>query len=568
VWSFVFSKFNIACSLFFQNNGQQNADWSLYNNNMDNDSNNVSESLKKRARSPHEQQEQPQQQPDNNNDTRAPPAHQRGDGGGKQRRQGDVYDEQSVPPPPTSSSSTYRDRSADVVGSEPSNDELMAEYRLLLARQETLQDQIRWVETRLAQRRWLELSSLGVGGAAAAVGIPGLSVRGQQLLGDRFYTNDQPTSLLEQARADFLRRESQVLLLEQQQQQQQRQGAAAAAGRSSSAAAYNASSSVPESDTWRLLQERELLLARLAPAASGGGGGPRGGVGLPDRLLSSEDVFRRGLYSNAQLLGQLQPTSMETTIEDLLMAARSRGGGGGIGNISNGIDRFAPASLLRGANQQTALSRSRLEESLGRSNNSGSSSRSQQHRRNNSPQPQIPPTVMSPPHRYGDSSNSDMIAGAGAFGPADQMQLLQQIERQRRINESLIEQARMRDLATTTASTSSAAMVAATRPPAPAVTTSAATTAAATASSHQGKLLRDNMRESPPGSTATGRDFRAGVLMSVAADREKLSAFQALIRQSLEYFEATDDDVLTSVQGRRQKIRLGQSKIFVCLFLL
>lgn len=48
--------------------------------------------------------------------------------------------------------------------------------------------------------------------------------------------------------------------------------------------------------------------------------------------------------------------------------------------------------------------------------------------------------------------------------------------------------------------------------------------------------------------------------MSVEADHEKLSAFQALIRESLEYFEATDDDVLTSVQGRRQKIRLGQSK--------
>jgi hypothetical protein len=531
---------------------------------MDNDSNNVSESLKKRARSPHEQPQPQQQQPEDNND-RAPPPHQRGDGGGgKQRRQEeDVYEQSSVPPPPTSSSS-YRDRSADVTaGSEPSNDELMAEYRLLLARQETLQDQIRWVETRLAQRRWLELSSLGVGGAAAAVGIPGgLSARDQQLLGDRFYTNDQPSSLLEQARADFLRRESQVLLLEQQQQ---RQGAAAAAGRSSAAYA----SSVPESDTWRLLQERELLLARLAPAASSGGGGPRGGVGLPDRLLSSDDVFRRGLYSNAQLLGQLQPTSMETTIEDLLQAARSRGGGG-IGNISsNGIDRFAPASLLRGANQQTALSRSRLEESLGRSNNSGnsgSSSRSQ-HRRNNSPQPHPPPpTAMSPPHRYGDSSNSDMIA---AFGPADQLQLLQQIERQRRINESLIEQARMRDLATTTASSSSAAAAAAaTRPPAPVTTTSAAAATAAATASHQGKLIRDNMRESPPGSTATGRDFRAGVLMSVAADREKLSAFQALIRQSLEYFEATDDDVLTSVQGRRQKIRLGQSKsLFVCFCL-
>jgi hypothetical protein len=64
------------------------------------------------------------------------------------------------------------------------------------------------------------------------------------------------------------------------------------------------------------------------------------------------------------------------------------------------------------------------------------------------------------------------------------------------------------------------------------------------------------------GSPGAGRDFRAGVIMSVEADREKLSAFQALIRQSLEYFEATDDDVLTSVQGRRQKIRLGQSKCF------
>lgn len=451
------------------------------------------------------------------------------------------------------------------------NEDLLTEYRLLLARQETLQDQIRLVEARLAQRRWLETALGGGGGGTGPPGmIPGLSSltaasrdhhqhQHHHILGGgaaadhhqhRLFAGDNTTTLLEQARADLLRRERQALLLDHEHQQHQQQQHGLAAGRSASAS-YASLSAQAESDAaaLRLFREREMLLARLSPLGGGGTGGGRGGGGgglLSDRSLlpASADDFRRGtggtttgLYSggSSSLIPQPISSGVEPTLEDLL-AARSRG-----------TDRFAPASSLRGANQQTALSRSRLEESLGLAGTGGGG------RRNSPPrqqQQQQQSASLSPRHRYDDGGGD---TAAAAYGPADQLHILQQIDRQRRINETLMEQARLRDLtASTTATTATTTTLAqgVGRP-------SAAAPAAAAASSSSSTLLRE-MRGSP----GAARDFRAGVIMSVEADREKLSAFQALIRQSLEYFEATDDDVLTSVQGRRQKIRLGQSKYF------
>lgn len=322
----------------------------------------------------------------------------------------------------------YRDR--DVYGlseSQPSStNDLMTEYRLLLARQDALQEQIRLVESKLSLRR-LESTMVG----------SGLSARDSV---ERTIPSDN--SILELAREDLLRRERQSLL---------------ESGRS----AYGLSGA----DPLRLLQERrdrELLISRLS-------GNP--GQSFPDRFLSL-DQQRRVNMPHGGL-----PPSMET-LDDLL-AARSRGS-----------DRYA------GLLQSAGLPRSRLDEASGRGS----------------------------PQRHTMSSTR---FDSDALGPGDQLQILQQIERQRRINESLLDQARGRDLGSA-------------RPPALA------------AASH-GAQLRD-MRGSP-----AGRDFKVGVAMASASDAEKLSAFQALIRRSLEYFEATEDDVLTSVQGRRQKIRLGQS---------
>lgn len=46
--------------------------------------------------------------------------------------------------------------------------------------------------------------------------------------------------------------------------------------------------------------------------------------------------------------------------------------------------------------------------------------------------------------------------------------------------------------------------------------------------------------------------------LAVPSDEGRLSGYQILLRQSLEYFSATKEDVETHVQGRKQKIRLGQ----------
>lgn len=48
------------------------------------------------------------------------------------------------------------------------------------------------------------------------------------------------------------------------------------------------------------------------------------------------------------------------------------------------------------------------------------------------------------------------------------------------------------------------------------------------------------------------------VIMSLPSDRNCLTVYQMLLRQSLEYFAATKDDVEARVRGRKQKIRLGQ----------
>lgn len=46
--------------------------------------------------------------------------------------------------------------------------------------------------------------------------------------------------------------------------------------------------------------------------------------------------------------------------------------------------------------------------------------------------------------------------------------------------------------------------------------------------------------------------------LALPSDRTCLTVYQMLLRQSLEYFTATTDDVESRVRGRKQKIRLGQ----------
>lgn len=48
------------------------------------------------------------------------------------------------------------------------------------------------------------------------------------------------------------------------------------------------------------------------------------------------------------------------------------------------------------------------------------------------------------------------------------------------------------------------------------------------------------------------------VTMSLPSDRKQLSDYQTLLRQSLEFYAATKDDVETRIRGRKQTIRLNQ----------
>lgn len=314
------------------------------------------------------------------------------------------------------------DQQSEFYPSSSRTNDLMSEYRLLLARQDALHQQIRLIESRISLRRMEAV--LG----PTAVG-PGLSSR-----------DANEASILERAREDLLRRERQGIL---------------ESGRSP----YGPTDSIQA-----LLQDeqrdRDLLLSRLSTNPS---------QGLPDQLLSLDPSRQPGAA----------PPSIETL--EGLMAARSRGN-----------DLYP--TLFRG----TRVPRNRMEETSG-----------------------LQRQALSPPRFESDS-----------VGPSEQLRILQQIERQRRINDSLlldqahgIDGGSARQLPPTGASA--------------------------------GIQLRD-MRGSP----AT-RDFKAGVPMAADSDGEKLSAFQALIRRSLEYFEATEDDVVTSVQGRRQKIRLGQSTFYM-----
>lgn len=57
----------------------------------------------------------------------------------------------------------------------------------------------------------------------------------------------------------------------------------------------------------------------------------------------------------------------------------------------------------------------------------------------------------------------------------------------------------------------------------------------------------------------TAPTYKPGIPLELPSDKEKLTTYQALIRASLEYFKATQDDINTTVQGRRQKLQCGQS---------
>jgi hypothetical protein len=52
--------------------------------------------------------------------------------------------------------------------------------------------------------------------------------------------------------------------------------------------------------------------------------------------------------------------------------------------------------------------------------------------------------------------------------------------------------------------------------------------------------------------------YRRGITLAIATDHEQLSAYQILVRQQLEVFEAGPDDVDSNMQGRKKSIVLGQ----------
>lgn len=49
-----------------------------------------------------------------------------------------------------------------------------------------------------------------------------------------------------------------------------------------------------------------------------------------------------------------------------------------------------------------------------------------------------------------------------------------------------------------------------------------------------------------------------GIPLALSCDSEHLSAYQMLVREQLEIFEATEDDIQSSTQGRKKKITVGQ----------
>jgi hypothetical protein len=59
--------------------------------------------------------------------------------------------------------------------------------------------------------------------------------------------------------------------------------------------------------------------------------------------------------------------------------------------------------------------------------------------------------------------------------------------------------------------------------------------------------------------TAATDTYKPGIPLALPTDKDKLTMYQTLIRASLEYFTATQEDINTTVQGRRQKLLVGQS---------
>lgn len=49
-----------------------------------------------------------------------------------------------------------------------------------------------------------------------------------------------------------------------------------------------------------------------------------------------------------------------------------------------------------------------------------------------------------------------------------------------------------------------------------------------------------------------------GISITLGCDKEQLSEYQILLREQLEMFEATNEDVESSTQGRKKKVLLGQ----------
>jgi hypothetical protein len=61
--------------------------------------------------------------------------------------------------------------------------------------------------------------------------------------------------------------------------------------------------------------------------------------------------------------------------------------------------------------------------------------------------------------------------------------------------------------------------------------------------------------------TTAAETYQPGIPLALPTDLEKLTTYQTLIRASLEYFTATLEDINTTVQGRRQKLFVGQSTL-------
>ena len=62
----------------------------------------------------------------------------------------------------------------------------------------------------------------------------------------------------------------------------------------------------------------------------------------------------------------------------------------------------------------------------------------------------------------------------------------------------------------------------------------------------------------PPVSRSSTSVGNAVVPLAIATDFDQLSSYQVLVREQMELFAATQEDVITSVQGRKQCVAMGQ----------